>query len=177
MLLSTVPANFLPYLSTMHRGVFPRIVFFLNGNNVWALPFINNYFFRIFSVLQFKFSFPFVRCCCSCCGLFPFCSCSAAYCCCCCCCCSSCCCCSGPPSCFFLLRAALAAPLPRAAPSCSAAAAGPGCRTIVCSPVLPSPGLKLLATLPLTLVNQQLSLLVRTCLTRQGQDRTAWQHP
>ena len=41
-----------------------------------------------------------------------------------CCCCS--CCCSGLPSCSFLLRAALAAPLPRAAPSCSAATAEPG---------------------------------------------------
>ena len=49
-------------------------------------------------------------------------------------------------------------------------------RTIVCSAVLPLPRLNL-ATAPLALVNQQLSLLGKTFLIRSSQDRTVWQHP
>ena len=45
-------------------------------------------------------------------------------------------------------------------------------RTIVCSAVLPSPGLEL-STALLALANQQLSLLGRTCLTRPCQDSMA----
>ncbi len=45
-------------------------------------------------------------------------------------------------------------------------------RTIVCSAVLPSPGLELTTT-PLALANQQLSLLGRTCFTRPSQDSVA----
>ena len=45
-------------------------------------------------------------------------------------------------------------------------------RTIVCSAVLPSPGLELMTT-PLALANQQLSLIGRTCLMRPGQDSVA----
>ena len=45
-------------------------------------------------------------------------------------------------------------------------------RTIVCSAVLPSPGLKL-TTPPLALANQKLSLLGWTCFTRASQDSVA----
>ena len=45
-------------------------------------------------------------------------------------------------------------------------------RTIVCSAVLPLPGLELTTT-PLALANQQLSLLGRTCFTRPSQDSVA----
>ena len=47
-------------------------------------------------------------------------------------------------------------------------------RTIVCSAVLPSPGLELTTT-PLALANQQLSLLGRTCFTRPSQDSVAYE--
>ena len=67
-----------------------------------------------------------------------------------------------------------AAPSAAGCSSCSAARAAPSCSTlllrimgstftIVCSAVLPLPGLEL-ATAPLALANQQLSLRGRTCL-------------
>ena len=103
----------------------------------------------------------------------PFCSCSTAYCCC----------------CSDVAIAVAAAVGQHAGPYCCGLhqlQAAPSCsavlqllllqnlgRTIVCSTVPPSPGLKL-ATTPLALANQQLSLLgCSTCLTRPGQDSVA----
>ena len=81
------------------------------------------------------------------------------------------CCCRGLPSCcsFCCRLLALAAPLlglPLVAPLLLRRILG---RTIVCSTVLPSPGLEL-TTAPSALANQQLSLFHRTCLTRPSQD-------
>ena len=110
---------------------------------------------------------PFVRCCC------------------CCCCCrlpNNCSCCFIAAAALLLIAVSCQAALTALLPGCSQLLCCCNCccccllrmlgRTIVCRVVLPLPRLEL-ATAPLALINQQLSLLGRTCLTRPRQDNVA----